>query len=91
MEIQDTVYGQNVTVHTMNGTAMQRAIRGHLLVDQWLKSWRMTLLFKTRKLDMLGENDLESSLQSDCICHIDKAIDTQKAMNWQEPPKPAHC
>ena len=48
MEIQDTVYGENATVHMINSTAMQQAIRGHLLVDQWLKSWRMTLLFKTR-------------------------------------------
>ena len=35
--------------------------------------------------------DQESSLQSDCICQIDKASDTQKGMNLQEPPKPAHC
>ena len=40
----DPGYGE----HAMNRTAMQRAIRGPLLVDQWLKPWRMTLLFKTR-------------------------------------------
>ena len=91
MEIQDTVYSENASVHMMNGTAMQRAIRGPLLVDQWLKSWRITLLFKRDTLMEIGENYLESSLQSECICQIDKAIDTQKVMNLQEPPKPAHC
>ena len=34
MEIQDTVYGENATVHMMNGTATHQAIRGYLFVDQ---------------------------------------------------------
>ena len=48
-------------------------------------------LEKLYTLMAIGENDLESLLQSDCICQIDKAIDTQKGMNLQDPPKPAHC
>ena len=48
-------------------------------------------LEKLYTLMAIGENDSESSLQSDCICQIDKAIDTQKGMNLQGPPKPVHC
>ena len=35
-EILDTAYGENVIVHAMSGKAVQRAFRGHLLVDQCL-------------------------------------------------------
>ena len=47
-------------------------------------------LEKRYTLMAIGKNYLESSLQSDCICQIDKAIDTQKGMNMQGPPKPMH-
>ena len=53
-ETQDAVAGENATVHTMSGTAVQQACRGHLLVISglhvrlWLHSWRMTPVFKTR-------------------------------------------
>ena len=35
-EIVATVYGENAVVHMMSGKAVQRAFRGHLLVDQCL-------------------------------------------------------
>ena len=35
-EIMETVYGENAIVHMMSGKAVQRAFRGHLLVDQCL-------------------------------------------------------
>ena len=54
-EILDTLYGANAIVHMMSEKAVQRAFRGHLLVDQCLacqtvaiKSWMMTMVFKIR-------------------------------------------
>ena len=35
-EILETIYGENAVVHMMKGKAVQRALRGHLLVDQCL-------------------------------------------------------
>ena len=35
-EIMETVYGENAVAHVMSGKAVQRAFRGHLLVDQCL-------------------------------------------------------
>ena len=32
----ETIYGENAVVHMMSGMAVQRAFRGHLLVDQCL-------------------------------------------------------
>ena len=66
---------------------MHRAFRGHLLVDQWLTCHTVAKIMeddpgfqdqvkeleKLYTLMAIGENDLESSLQSDCICQIDKA------------------
>ena len=77
-----------MTLHMMSGTAVQRAFRGHLLVDQWLTCQsvakimeddpgfqdQMKELEKCYTLMAIGKN----YLQSDCICQIDKAIDTQK-------------
>ena len=36
LKIMETVYGENAVVHMMSGKAVQRAFRGHLLVDQCL-------------------------------------------------------
>ena len=85
-ETQGTVTGENATVHTMSRTAVQQAFRGHLLVISGLHVTlakfmeddpgfqdKVKELEKLYTLMAIGENDLESSLQSDCICQIDKA------------------
>ena len=33
-DIQETIYGENAVIHIMTGKAVQRALPGHLLVDQ---------------------------------------------------------
>ena len=44
--ILETVYGENAVVHMMTGKAVQRALRGHLLVDKCLHSQLITDIAK---------------------------------------------
>jgi hypothetical protein len=44
--ILETVYGENAVVHMMTGKAVQRALRGHLLVDKCLHSQLITEITK---------------------------------------------
>ena len=44
--ILETVYGENAVVHMMTGKAVQRALRGHLLVDKCLHSQVITEMSK---------------------------------------------
>ena len=44
--IFETVYGENAVVHMMTGKAVQRALRGHLLVDKCLHSQLITEMAK---------------------------------------------
>ena len=99
MEIQDTVYGENATVHMMNGNRNAASNLWVPLVGSVAKIMEDDLAFQDQVKELeklytlmaIGENYLESLLQSECIYQIDKAIDTQKGMNLQEPLKPAHC
>ena len=44
--ILETVYGENAVVHMMTGKAVQRALRGHILVDKCLYSQFITEMAK---------------------------------------------
>ena len=44
--ILETVYGENAVMHMMTGKAVQRALRGHLLVDKCLHSQLITEMAK---------------------------------------------
>ena len=81
-QILETIYGENAVVHMMSGKSVQRAFRGHLLVDQCLTHQKIvTKIIKDepgfenvlKELETLyaltetGERDMDSLLQSDCI------------------------
>ena len=70
------VYGENVVSHMMTGKAVQRALRGHLLVDKCLHSQLITEVAKDNPeirtlLDQAEE--LYSSLLSGEMTHADAA------------------
>ena len=91
-EIMETVYGENAAVHMMSGKAVQRAVRGHLLVDQCLTRRIVTKIMEDEpgfqdqveefeRLHMLmktGECDLDSLLESDCIDIIHNSLTEKK-------------
>ena len=58
-EIMETVYRENAVVHIMNGKAVQRVFRGHLLVDQCLTSQIVAKLME----DEPGFQDHEEELE----------------------------
>ena len=91
-EILETVYGENAVVHMMSGKAVQRAFRGHLLVDQCLTRQIVAKIMEDdpgfqdqveelERLYMLmetGASDLDSLLKSDCIRMIDETVSLKK-------------
>jgi len=103
-KILETVYGENAVVHIMSGKAVQRAFRGHLLVDQCLTRQifakvmeddpgfqdQLEELERLYTLMETCEGDLELLLKSDCNCRIDTTV-TLKKDDLQVLPKPAHC
>ena len=91
-EIMETVYGENAVLHMMSGKAVQRAFRGHLLVDQCLTRQIVAKIVEddpsfqdhVDELERLytlletGESDLESVLESDCVHRIQDALTRKK-------------
>ncbi|KAI3379074.1 hypothetical protein SNEBB_002215 [Seison nebaliae] len=91
-DIMDTVYGENAVVHMMSGKAVQRAFRGHLLVDQCLTCQIVAKIMEddpdfheqVEELERLytlmesGECTLESLSKSGCIRRIDKTVSNKK-------------
>ena len=91
-EIRETVYGENAVVHMMSGKAVQRAFRGHLLVDQCLTRQIVAKIVEgdpgfqdqVDELDRLymlmetGECALESLLESDCVRTIHNTLALKK-------------
>lgn len=91
-EIMETVYGENAGVHMMSGKAVQRAFRGHLLVDQCLTRQIVAKIVEDepsfqdqvqelKRLYMLvetGECDLKSLLESDCVGRIHNTLSLKK-------------
>lgn len=87
-EIMETVYGENAVLHMMSGKAVQRAFRGHLLVDQCLTRQIVAKIVEddpgfqdqVEELERLytlmetDESDLESLLKADCIREIDETV-----------------
>ena len=80
-QIIETIYGENAVVHMMSGKSVQRAFRGHLLVDQCLTHQIVAKIIEDepgfenvlKELETLytltetGERDMDSLLKSDCI------------------------
>ena len=80
-QIIETIYGENAVVHMMSGKSVQRAFRGHLLVDQCLTHQIVAKIIEDepgfenvlKELETLyaltetGEIDMDSLLKSDCI------------------------
>lgn len=80
-EILETIYGENAVVHMMSGKSVQRAFRGHLLVDQCLTHQIVAEIIKDepcfenvlKELETFfalmetGERDMDSLRKSDCI------------------------
>ena len=91
-EILHMVYGENAVVHMMSGKAVQRAFRGHQLVDQCLTHQTVTKIMENDpsfqdhvvELEKLysqmdtGETDLESLLKSECILKIQKILNLKR-------------
>ena len=92
-DILETVYGENTVVHMMSGKAVQRAFRGHLLVDQShtrqivakiMEDYDHGFQDQVEELERLytlmetGASDLESVLSSDCIRRIHKTVTLKK-------------
>ncbi len=91
-DIMETVYGENAVVHMMSGKAVQRAFRGHLLVDQCLTCQIVAKIMEddpdfheqVEELERLytlmesGECTLESLSKSGCIRRIDKTVSLKK-------------
>ena len=90
-EMMETVYGENAGVQMISGKAVQRAFRGHQLVDQCLTRQIVAKIMEDEpgfqdqveeleRLYMLmetGECDLHSLLESDCIDRIHNS-------NWEK-------
>ena len=91
-DILQTIYSENAVVHMMSGKAVQRSIRGHLLVSQCLTQQIAGKVIQSepgfdnlcQKLERLytclevGEIDLETLLKSDCIEGIKKGLISKK-------------
>ena len=91
-DIMETVYGENAVAHMMSGKAVQRAFRGHLLVDQCLTRQIVAKIMEDdpdfheqlEELERLytlmesGECTLESLSKSGCIRRIDQSVSNKK-------------
>ena len=91
-EIMETVYGENAFVHMMSGKAVQRAFRGHLLVDQCFTRQIVAKIIEDepgfqdqveelKRLYILmetGKCALDSFLESNCIDRIPNSLTEKK-------------
>ena len=96
--ILETVYGENAVVHMMTGKAVQRTLRGHLLVDKCLNSQLITEIAKDDpKIQTLLDQaeELYSSLLSgettlgDAACS--EVLIQLGNLNLLRPQRPASC
>ena len=86
------MYGENAVVHMMKGKAVQRAFRGHQLVDQCLTRQVVNKILEDDptfedsveelqalyKMIETGEGDLDSVLESDCVLAIYSSLTRKK-------------
>ena len=91
-EILGTIYGANAVQHIMTGKAVQRAVRGHLLLDQCLTQQVADkvlcdhpgfadLLQELEQLyarTLTGDSDLNSVITSTCLSEIVHLLSTKK-------------
>lgn len=91
--IMEVVYGSNAVQHMMTGKSVQRAFRGHLLVDRCLSQLVVSELQKddsqfealvTQAEEMYSsmltkETTLESAAASDILNQIKEKMDTKRA------------
>ena len=87
-EILETIYGENAVVHIMSGKAVQRALRGHFLVNQCLTNQVLSQIIESelefdlliQELEVLycqaedGEIEIDRVLGSDCMEKILNAV-----------------
>ena len=87
-EILGTVYGENAVLHILSGKAVQRALRGHLLIDQCLTQQVLNEIIRDdpdfEKLmteieclymqTLTGNITLNSIASSACLGAIDQAL-----------------
>ena len=87
-EILETIFGENAVVHIMSGKAVQRALRGNLLVDQCLTNQIISKIIDSepgfenhiQELEQLycktenGDIDIDEVLGSDCLAKIVEAL-----------------
>ena len=92
-DILEAVYGENAVVHMLTGKSVQRALRGHLLVDKCLNHMIVsdvvhespqfaTLLDQSEEIYsslMAGETTLESIETSDILGKIKLELDKRKS------------
>ena len=92
-DIMEVVYGQNAVQHMLTGKSVQRAFRGHLLIDRCLNNLIVSDLMEDDPqfksvVDQAGEScslllanaiTLESAEASDVLIQIKEKIDTKKA------------
>ena len=91
-EILGTIYGKNAVQHIMTGKAVQRAVRGHLLLDQCLTQ-QVTdkvlcdhpgfedLLQELEQLyarTLTGDSDLNLVITSTCLSEIVHLLATKR-------------
>jgi 5'-3' exonuclease len=86
-------YGDNAVVHMMTGKSVQRAFRGHLLVDKCLHQMTVksvvdedlhfgSLIDETEEMYtslLKGENTLESLVASTAVARITETLNKKKA------------
>ena len=90
-EMLGAIYGENAVLHIMSGKAVQRAFRGHLLIDQCLTQQVAdkvitdqrafeNLLQELEKLygkTEMGESDFNSLIQSECLKEMIRVLSTK--------------
>ena len=102
-DILETIHGENTVVHMMNGKAVQRAFRGHLLVSECLTQQIIAKItedepgfenhiLELEKIYSAVENekiDLDTLSNTSYITEIAKALDSKKdeLSSWSETSK----
>jgi hypothetical protein len=91
-DILGTIYGENTVMHMLNGKAVQKAVRGHLLVSQCLTKQIVSRVIESdpgfssllqeleemyTRLDS-GTIDLDSLVQSECFEAVKKQLCLKK-------------
>jgi len=91
-EVLGAIYGENAVHHILSGKAVQRAVRGHLLLDQCLTQQVIDriicddpdfakLVNEIEELYMLtleGDTTLDSVISSVCLTTIDQVLSTKR-------------